>query len=335
LKTAGSVRLQPDLSGFETGCRHVPAKSAALLAVAIAIVAFQVPGASQGLGRGEDQTVTYTRGQSVVPIFHGWMKNPDGTYDLYFSYINRNWQEELDIPIGPNNSVSPEPLGPDAGQPTHFYPRMNRWQFTVRVPADFGTKEIVWTLTSHGETHRAYGLLNPGYEVDEFLIMHEYGNSIRGRKRPVLKVEGDKQRTLKVGQASQLVAVATDPNPALPSRRGGDPNGALRAANSAELAPGPVGGDFVRSTARGLYLAWLVYRGSGKVTFTPPIPFKVWEDQRGGSPWSPGWQPPPIPPGNKWVYDVTFREPGTYVLRAQARDGFLFANEDVRFTVTP
>jgi hypothetical protein len=78
-----------------------------------------------------------------------------------------------------------------------------------------------------------------------------------------------------------------------------------------------------------------VYRGSsGPVTFNPLIPFKVWEDQRGGSPWSPGWQPPPIPAGNKWIYNVTFAEPGTYVLRAQARDGFLFANEDVTFTVT-
>ncbi len=318
--------------------RNVVSWSAVVFAVAIAMVVFHAPGTSQGLGRGEDQTVTYTRGQSVVPVFHGWMKNPDGTFDLYFSYINRNWQEELDIPTGPDNAISPEPFGPDGGQPTHFYPRINRWQFAVRVPAEFGNKEIVWTLTAHGQTHRAFGTLNPGYEVDDFIIQHEYGNSIRGRKRPVLQVEGEKQRTVKVGQPIQLVAVATDPNPPLPARRGGGganegrPGG---AGTAAELAPGSVGGDFVRGTARGLYLAWLVYRGAGTVTFDPPIPFKVWEDQRGGSPWSPGWQPPPIPPGNKWVHNVPFREPGTYVLRAQARDGFLYANENLTFTVTP
>jgi hypothetical protein len=32
---------------------------------------------------------------------------------------------------------------------------------------------------------------------------------------------------------------------------------------------------------------------------------------------------------------VTFQEPGTYVLRAQAHDGFLFTNEDITFTVAP
>jgi hypothetical protein len=97
-----------------------------------------------------------------------------------------------------------------------------------------------------------------------------------------------------------------------------------------------LGGDFVRGQARGLRLAWFVYRGPGKaVSFDPPIPFKVWEDQRGGSPFSPGWRPPPIPPGNKWVHNVTFQEPGTYVLRAQAHDGFQFMNEDITFTVTP
>ena len=89
---------------------------------------------------GEDANLTYISGQAVAPVFHGWLANPDGTFDLYFSYINRNWQEEVDIPVGPNNNISPAPFGPDAGQPTHFFPRINRWQFTVRVPKDFGTK---------------------------------------------------------------------------------------------------------------------------------------------------------------------------------------------------
>jgi hypothetical protein len=244
---------------------------------------------------------------------------------LYFSYINRNWQEQLDIPVGPDNNIQPAPFGPDGGQPTHFYPRVNRWVFAVRAPKDFGSKEVIWTLTAHGQTYRAYASLNPGYAVDEFLIMHEFGNSLRGRKRPTLQVEGQKQRTVKVGQPVPLIAVATDPNPSLKSTGAGPTAG-----------PGSVGGDFIRSTARGLRLAWLVYRGpAAKVTFDPPIPFKVWEDQRGGSPWSPGWRPPPIPPGNKWIHTATFEEPGTYVLRAQAHDGFNFTDENITFTVTP
>lgn len=299
--------------------------SVVLLAVAMAMVLFQASGASQGLGRiGDDASLTYTHGQSVQPVFHGWMQNPDGSFDLYFSYINRNWQEEIDIPVGPDNNIQPAPFGPDGGQPTHFFPRVNRWQFAVRVPADFGSKEIIWTVTAHGQTHRAYGTLNPGYTVDEFLIMHEFGNSLRGRKKPALQVEGEKQRTARVGQPVPLVAVATDPNPSL-----------LSTGSTGGQQPGAVGGDFVRGHARGLRLAWLVYRGpAAKVTFDPPVPFKVWEDQRGGSPWSPGWQPPPIPPGNKWVHTVTFHEGGTYVVRAQAHDGFQVTNENITFTVT-
>ena len=307
------------------------------LGVAVAATFAVTTWAAQGPSRGGDDTsITYTRGQSVVPVYHGWIRNPDGTFDLYFSYLNRNWAEEVDVPVGPNNNIQPAPFGPDGGQPTHFYPRINRWQFAVRVPADFGeTKEVIWTLTSHGQTHRAYGTLNAGYEADEFIIQHEYGNSIRGRKRPTLRLEGEKQRTVKVGQAVQLVATATDPNPPLPGRRGGGgPNAARGSRSPAELPSGPIGGDFVRGTARGLYLGWLVYRGGAQVVFDPPIPFKLWEDQRGGSPWAPGWQPPPVPPGNRWIHTATFKEPGTYVLRAQVRDGFLFANEDITVTVT-
>jgi hypothetical protein len=109
------------------------------------------------------------------------------------------------------------------------------------------------------------------------------------------------------------------------------------------VGPGDVGGDFIRTTAGGLRLAWLVYRGDVEgvsnsvdaVKFDPPIPFKVWEDQRGGSPWAPGWTAPPIPPDNRWVHNVTFSRPGTYVLRALAHTGLTFAYEDITFNVTP
>src|SRR5262252_6119311 len=75
-------------------------------------------------------------GASVAPVFEGWEPNPDGTFNLYFGYQNRNWQEELDIPVGENNNFSPGP--PDRGQPTHFLVNRQKLLFAVAVPHDFG-----------------------------------------------------------------------------------------------------------------------------------------------------------------------------------------------------
>jgi len=316
-------------------------RGAVLFGVAL-VLAFQATGDAQNRGRGDDQMLTYLAGQTVVPVFHGWMENPDGTADMYFSYINRNWQEEMDIPVGPDNNLSPAPFGPDGGQPTHFYPRQNRWMFTVRVPKDFGTKEVVWTITAHGQTNRAYGTLKPGYIISDFLMQHEFGGTaIEGRKKPTLKIDGEKQRTVKVGQRVELAAVATDEPPPQRARRpAAAAEGGARTergpAGPTEVGPGQVGGDFVRATARGLWFVWAVYRGpASQVKFDPKMPFKVWEDERGGSPWSPEFKVPPVPAGNRWVYNVTFDSPGTYVLRALAHNGNTFSAELITFNVTP
>ena len=81
---------------------------------------------------------TYSSGQPVWPAFEGWEKNDDGSFTFLFGYMNENWQEELDVPIGPDNNI--EPGGLDRGQPTHFQPRRNRFMFKVRVPADWATR---------------------------------------------------------------------------------------------------------------------------------------------------------------------------------------------------
>ena len=58
--------------------------------------------------------------------------------------MNRNWEEELDVPVGPDNSFSPG--NPDQGQPTHFLPRRNRFVFRVPAPKNFTEKdELIWT----------------------------------------------------------------------------------------------------------------------------------------------------------------------------------------------
>src|SRR5512134_3113905 len=109
------------------------------------------------------QTLSYLKGQSISPAFEGWEENPDGSFNMLFGYMNRNWEEELDIPIGPNNNIVPGQ--PDQGQPTHFYPRRNRFVFKVKVPKDWGNKELTWTLTTAGKTERAYATLRPDYFV--------------------------------------------------------------------------------------------------------------------------------------------------------------------------
>src|SRR5438128_1162605 len=74
-------------------------------------------------------------GQGVAPVYEGFDINPDGSYNMWFGYMNRNYEEELDLPVGPDNSFEP---GGDRGQPTHFTPRRHKDVFKVTVPKDFG-----------------------------------------------------------------------------------------------------------------------------------------------------------------------------------------------------
>ncbi len=106
----------------------------------------------------------FNAGQSIQPFFDGWTHNDDGSFEFHFAYLNRNYVEELHLPAGPNNHVSPGE--PDQGQPTYFYPRQHSRTFSVTVPADFGDGEVVWEVTAHGETYRAVGWLLPEWEID-------------------------------------------------------------------------------------------------------------------------------------------------------------------------
>jgi len=271
---------------------------------------------------------SYSTGQNIAPVYEGWEQNADGSFNLVFGYFNRNWEEEIDLPAGADNVI--EPGGPDQGQPTHFLPRRNRFVFRIRVPRDFGTKELVWTLNVHGKTERAYASLKADYFIDDTVIMANNGAagmggtdpSLKGNKPPALTVEGDKRRTVKAGQSVSLAAVATDDG--IPKTR------AMPRLNPSFASR------FTVDSATGLRLSWFVYRGAGKVVFDPPQT-KVWEDTRdgGGSPWSYGWRTPPVPAGGKWIVNATFPEPGTYVLRCLAHDGGLASAEDVTFIVTP
>src|SRR5579871_1254668 len=283
--------------------------------------------------------LSYAKGQNVSPAYEGWEQNPDGSFKLLFGYMNSNWEEEFDIPVGPDNNI--QPGGPDQGQPTHFFPRRNRFVFWVNVPKDFGDKELVWTLTSHGKTIKAYGTLRTDYFLDNMVLTSETGAigagvstpEIRANKPPVLEAAGDRIRTVKVGEPLILSAHVTDDG--VPKVR---PRGAFldrsRAGELKDLRMVPPIQVTVGS-ATGLWAACYLYRGpSSKVHISPDQP-KTWEDTRAGanSQWAPLWQAAPPPADGNWKAQVTFDEPGTYVLRWHASDGALTTDEDIKVTV--
>ena len=213
---------------------------------------------------------SYSAGQTIAPAYEGWEQNADGSFNLVFGYMNRNWEEVIDVPVGPGNRI--EPGGPDQGQPTHFYPRRNRFVFRIRVPADFGDRELVWTLTTNGRTERAYATLKRDYYIDDLVIQANYGAGggagttpeLADNAAPTLAVEGGEARTVRAGAPLELVAVSTD-----------DGRPRARSIRSSPRYPRPITTD----TATGHRLSWFVYRGAGEVTFDPPQ-IKVWEDTR-------------------------------------------------------
>ena len=303
---------------ISSSARRAARRTAAGAAVAV-VVLLAVAGTTNA-------QVAYPRGQSVVPVYEGWERNADGSFNLVFGYFNRNHQEELDLPIGPANYL--EPGDPDQGQPTHFYPQRSRFLFRVRVPADFGDGEVVWTLASHGRTERAYATLRSDYFIDDIVVMNNSGaggqagggNDLFGNTAPTLQVEGEPTRHVRVGEPLVLTAVAADDG--------------IPAPRAVVSTPG-IGQRCCPDSATGLRLSWFVYRGAGEVAFDPPQ-FDAWENYRDwtDSPYSVGWETPPVPPGGQWNVTASFAAPGTYTLRCLAHDGGLMTSADVTVVVS-
>jgi hypothetical protein len=321
--------------------RRVP-RPATLAAVALLVLLARPP--------ADAQSLTYSRGQNISPAYEGWEQHPDGSRFFLFGYMNRNWEEEIDVPIGPDNGFNVG--GADQGQPTHFLPRRNRFVFKVRVPDGFSAKdEFVWTLTTRGKTEKAYATLRPDYIVDDVVKASETGAlgagtsspEVRANKPPLLSIEEVKARSVKAGESLTLVAHVKDdgiPKPRDPSRIAAAQARAASQSTASEATPprNPAMLPPTRVTVGknlGLHLSWFVYRGAGKVRFDPPQ-IKAWEDTRAGanSPWAPLWSAPSLPPDGNVTVQVTFDEPGTYVLRCRADDGALVADEEITITVT-
>lgn len=245
--------------------------------------------------------VQYATGQNVAPTFEGWEHNPDGTFSLVFGYLNRNYEEEVDIPIGPANSISigAETYG-DRGQPTHFYPRRQRFLFRVVVPADWDKKaKVIWTLTSHGKTDQAKGWLQPEWELSEGVIVENMGGGVPDPENKPPAVTISDAQTITLPNKATLTATATDDGLPKPYRR----------------SPSNPDRDSQPRRPRGVQIKWMQYRGPGKVTFDPATSQVVYGEK--------------VTLTSKMSFDA----PGTYVLRAIADDGQLFTTGEVTVTV--
>lgn len=248
-----------------------------------------------------DAQMGYARGQDVSPTFDGWERNPDGTYTLHFGYFNRNAEEDLNVPVGPDNTFDP---GGDRGQPTHFYPARRWWVIKTVVPADWPKdRRVVWTLTTHGKTNQAKGWLQPEWEVDKDLIWKNAARDpslmtnatnqldLDHENRPP-SITGSSAQTINLSDTLTLTATATD-----------------------DGRPGPVP-DPAGRLQQGVRLRWIVYRGAGKVRFDPDI----MSQRVYGKPATLETR-------------VRFGASGAYQLRAIASDGQAFSTFDVDVTV--
>ena len=256
----------------------------------------------------------WNSGQNVQPVFEGWERNADGTFSMLFGYLNRNYQEQPHVPVGPDNYF--EPGDDDREQPTHFYNRRQSFVFEVQVPADWGDRDLVWTVTHNGRTDKAHGSLWPVWEIDEAVIRANRGMGIGGayvdNDPPTIQIaSGETDTMVTLPEAATLTALAGDDG--VP---GPDPEAAERRRGR-RGRPGPNTQNMVNpraAVAEGIAVTWLHHRGPGTVTFEPMLP--------------------PIING-KATTTARFSEPGTYVLRAVADDTVLTTVADVTVTVSP
>jgi hypothetical protein len=176
--------------------------------------------------------------------------------------------------------------------------------FSVTVPADWGKKELIWTLVSHGKTERAVAWLRPDWEIAPG------GRAAADAKNqpPALSLAGSPQVALPA--TLTLTATVTDDGlpparPAAARGRGGNANRPPAFDNSEFKSTTPVNVPQVERAARPrvtgrLQVEWFVWRG---------------------------------PDEGPAVVTATFSEPGEYVLRARATDSAATALQDIKVVV--
>ena len=253
----------------------------------------------------------WSRGQNIQPVYEGWERNDDGSFNMVFGYLNRNYEEQPVIIVGANNSVSPGPA--DQGQPTYFYPRRQQFVFKVRIPADWGDKDLTWAVTHNGRTDYAFGHLAPVWEMDDGVLRLNRGSGSGGgyadNQRPFVSVDGGSDAfEVTLPDSLEIAVIVGDdgippPNPKLAERN------PRRGPKSQAIV------DVRNAATTGLAVTWLHWRGPGQVTFDPQVP--------------------EIGEGGRAVTTVSFTEPGTYVLQAVADDTVYVSPTNVTVTVHP
>jgi hypothetical protein len=144
-------------------------------------------------------------GEAIYPSFEGWGPAKNGQNYILIGYYNRNKDQTIDIPIGPNNHI--DPGGPDLLQPTHFEPGRAWGVFALPVPKEFGTKKYTWTLVANGKSAVVQYWINPPYWVDF------YKNAAKGNTPPVIKFSenGPELTGPPLGIALNLTATVNQP----------------------------------------------------------------------------------------------------------------------------
>jgi hypothetical protein len=245
------------------------------------------------------------KGQSVTAAFEGWYRNPDGTFSLLVGYFNRNHEETVDIPVGPDNRI--EPGGPDQGQPTHFLPRRNWGVFSIRVPADFGNKKLVWYLTAHDQPTEIPLHLKKDWEVEP------YREKAQNNTPPSVKFapDGPTQQGPPMDISASYEGTTSEP---VTLEVWTSDDAVIVDPFRPENAIDPP-----------VKLFWSKYRGPGEVAFDNDEP-EVSKDDGSA------------------MTTATFSEPGSYILRLQANDNSgnggggsqcCWTNAHVEVTISP
>jgi hypothetical protein len=230
-------------------------------------------------------------GDSVTGAFEGWYYNPDGSRSFLVGYYNRNSQQELDIPIGPNNRI--EPGGPDMGQPTHFLPGRQWGMFTVNAPKDFKPDDsFTWTLVANGQSMSIPLRLKADY------VMSPFAEIAVGNTPPVIRFDPNgKPFQGPLATLATAVTMTASVSTPLPLHLWVSDDMKFTSGTSA-----PPSG--TRSPAS---VRWTKYRGPGAVTFDKARP--ELEKLPGAAPFN-----------GKADSTAKFGEPGDYVLHVTGND---------------
>ena len=189
-------------------------------------------------------------GQSVTAAYEGWFRDSDGQVSLLVGYFNRNTEEALDIPGGPDNRI--EPGGPDYNQPTHFLPRRAWGVFAIPLPPDFGDQALTWTIVANGQATQVPMSLKPDWEVEP------YREPAQGNTPPTVRFApmGDPQQGPPLGISAEYEVTVNESLTVT-----------LWASDDGQVDPNrrPLEGAPVR-------IRWSKYRGEGEVVFSDPRP---------------------------------------------------------------